>query len=76
MLNRKYEFKGMDLTLDVYEKLRAVVELLAEGSGRSFDAELAAFTRSRTYAVLVDPRSLMWSESPRFVTEEYLREVS
>ena len=73
-MNRKYEFKGIDLTLDVYEKLRAVVEMASEHSGRPFDDELASFTRSRTYAALVDPRSLIWSESPRFIVGEYLRE--
>ena len=75
-LNRKYEYKGIDLTLDVYEKVNAVVGMLAERDGRAFDDVLADFMASATYAALVTPQSLMWSETPRFIVEEYDRERS
>ena len=30
MLTKKYEYHGMDITLDVLEKISAVVELIAQ----------------------------------------------
>ena len=74
-LTSKYVYKGMDITLDVYEKLRAVVEILAKHEARPFDDCLVDFTSSQTYKALSVPDSLMWSESAPFIVDEYYREL-
>lgn len=74
-MTSKYVYKGIDITLDVYEKLRAVVELIAAREGRAFDDCLGSFTSSLTYKALANPKTLMWSESAPFVVEEYYREL-
>ena len=37
MLGEKYVYHGMDITMDVYEKIRSTVELLAESEQVSFE---------------------------------------
>lgn len=73
-MSGEYFYNGMDITLDVYEKLRETVELLAAEDGVSFDEELVAFALSATYAALADTRTLMWSEPPGYIAEDYRRE--
>ena len=73
-MNSKYVYKGIDITLDVYEKITSVVELISKRDNLSFDEALAQFARSDTYRALADPRTLMWSESAPFVLNEYSAE--
>ena len=74
-MNKKYEYNGIDVTMDIYEKIRSTVDLLARESGADFDDELAAFVESRTYIALVNPRTLMWSESARYIADDYRMEA-
>ena len=73
-MTSKYLYKGIDITLDVYEKLAAVVEQIAQQDCIGFDEAFVQFTPSQTYEALSDPRSLMWSESVPFIVSEYQRE--
>ena len=75
-MTEKYLYHGMDITLDVYEKIRTVVEMLAEKEQRSFDEMYLIFAGSRTYTALEKPDSLMWAESAEFIVDEYDREVA
>ncbi len=69
----KYMYHGMDITLDVYEKLCMVIEMLAEKEKKSFDECYARFSASRAYEALQNGESLMWSESAEFILDEYYR---
>lgn len=75
-MTSKYTYKGMDITMDVYDKIQSVVELLALEDGLTFDEAYRAFAGSRVLASLQNPRTLMWSESPAFIVGEYRRELS
>lgn len=74
-MTSKYFYKGIDITLDVYEKLAAVLEEIALRDRIGFDEAFVRFAPSRTYEALSDPRSLMWSESVPFIVNEYQCEL-
>ena len=73
MLTKKYEYHGMDITLDVLEKIRAVVELIAQKENKSFDEAYIDFVNSNAYESLVNPMTVMWSESAEYILDEYYR---
>ena len=73
-MTSKYIYKGMDLTLDIYEKLRHVIELIAEHEKISFDEAYLKFSKSHTYWCLQTPATLMWGESDEFIVDEFYRE--
>ncbi len=74
-MTSKYIYKGMDLTLDIYEKIRHVVELIAEAKQISFDEAYFQFAQSHTYWCLATPATAMWGESDEFILDEYLAET-
>lgn len=73
MLTKKYEYHGMDITLDVLEKISAVVELIAQKENKSFDEAYIDFVNSNAYESLVNPMTVMWSESAEYILDEYYR---
>lgn len=75
-MTSKYAYKGMDITMDVYDKIQSVVELLAQEDGLTFEEAYRAFAGSRALVSLQNPKTLMWSESPAFIVEEYRQEAS
>lgn len=75
-MTSKYEYHGIDITLDVYEKMRSVIEMIAHWKKTTFDEAFAAFAASKTYAALQKPDSLMWAESAEFIFDEFCREES
>lgn len=64
----------MDLTLDIYEKLRHVVELIAAQKKISFDEAYLIFSKSHTYWCLQTPATAMWGENDEFIVDEFNRE--
>ena len=73
-MEAKFIYKGMDLTLDYYEKVRKVVESIADQEKKDFDECYEIFAGSQTYEALREPESLMWSESIGFIVDEFYRE--
>ncbi len=73
-LTSKYAYKGMDITMDVYDKIHFVVELPAKEDGSTFDDAYRAFVKSWTLTSVQAPATLMWSESHAFIVDEYRRE--
>ncbi|WP_165044988.1 hypothetical protein [Adlercreutzia sp. ZJ138] len=73
-MDSKYTYKGIDITLDVYEKLTDVLELISKEDSITFDEAFRVFAGSLTYEALADPRTLMWSESAPFILDEFQRE--
>lgn len=73
-MTSKYVYKGMDLTLDIYETIRRVVQAIADKDSISFDDAYLLFSKSHTYWCLQTPATLMWSESVEFILDEYYRE--
>ncbi|MCD7771150.1 MAG: hypothetical protein LUH23_03565 [Oscillospiraceae bacterium] len=70
----KYTYHGMDITMDVYEKIQSVVELIAKKENKSFDECYAMFSKSRTYRNIQLTNTEMWAESAEFIVDEYYRE--
>ena len=73
-MTKKYEYHGMDITLDVLEKIRAVVELISQKENKSFDEAYIDFVNSSIYESIVNPMTLMWSESAEYIVDEYYRQ--
>ncbi len=72
-MGSKYVYHGIDITLDVYEKICSVIELMTEKERRSFDECYLLFSSSEVYEILQNEESLMWSESAEYLLDEYYR---
>ena len=73
-MTSKYVYKGMDLTLDIYETIRRVVQGIADRENSSLDEAYLLCSKSHTYWCLQTPATLMWSESVEFMLEGLYRE--
>ena len=73
-MEKKYLYKGQDITLDILFKQEHVVSIIAEKDGEEFDAVYDDFLQSKTYGALQNTASLMWTESAEFIADEYYRE--
>ncbi|MCD8049736.1 MAG: hypothetical protein LUG52_09135 [Clostridia bacterium] len=74
-MTEKYVYHGIDITLDVYEKIRAAVEIIAEKEGISFDECFVEFAKSRTYRNIQLIETMMWAESAEYIVDDYYREI-
>ncbi len=72
-MGSKYKYHGIDITLDVYEKICSVIELMAEKENKPFDECYRLFSSSQVYELLQNEESLMWSESAEYLLDEYYR---
>ena len=73
-MTSKYVYKGMDLTLDIYEQICRVVEMIARTENLSFEDAYFLFSKSNTYWCLQTPATVMWGESDGFIVDEFYRE--
>ncbi len=73
-LSRKYVHKEIDLTVDIYEKIHRVTELIAEEKHISFEEALGQFVKSHAYWCLQTPATAMWGESDEFILNEFMAE--
>ena len=73
-MSEKYIYHGMDITLDVYEKIRTVAELIAAREGISFEEAYLRFSESKAYASLQNTETVMWSESAEYIVDEFYRQ--
>lgn len=69
----KYTYHGIDITLDVYEKICSIIELMVEKENKPFDECYRLFFSSQVYELLQNEESLMWSESAEYLLDEYYR---
>ncbi len=72
-MSSKYVYHGIDITLDVYEKICSVIELMAEKEQKPFDECYLLFSSSQVYELLQNEESMMWSESAEYLLDEYYR---
>jgi len=72
-LSEKYVYHGINITFDVYEKIKSVAELLAEKENVSFEDACILFAQSPVYYALQNTESLYWYESPEYLVDEYYR---
>ena len=72
---KKYEYHGLDITLDIMDKIRNVVDFIANKENKNFEEAYYLFAKSNTYNSLVTPDTLMWSESSEFIADEFYREL-
>lgn len=66
-------YHGTDITLDIYEKIGTVVEMIAAQEYITFEEAYQRFAESRTYALLQNTNTLMWAESTEYIVDEYYR---
>lgn len=72
-MSEKYFYHGINITMDVYEKIRRVVELIAENEAISFEKAFQCFAESTVYDNLQNSNTMMWSESSEYIVCEYYR---
>ena len=72
-MSEKYVYHGIDITLDVYDMLKDVVELIAKRECVSFEDAYILLADSKLYTRLQNMETLYWSESPEFLFEEFYR---
>ena len=72
-MGEKYVYHGIDITLDMYEKISSVVEILSDMEKKSFDDTFALLLRSSLYSALQNPDTALWAESAEFLADEYYR---
>ncbi len=72
-MSEKYVYHGMDITLDVYEKIKSVVELIAEKEKMSFEDAYLEFSESPVYIALQNTETVMWYECPEYIVDEFYR---
>ena len=75
-MNKKYVYRGQDITLDVYEKIKATVELLAEKENLPFEDAYLKFATSPVYVALQNTETVLWYESPQYLVDEYYRKAT
>ncbi|GHV04307.1 hypothetical protein FACS189485_09400 [Spirochaetia bacterium] len=75
-MEKKYMYKGQDITLDILFKEEHILSIIAEKDGKKFDDSYDDFLQSKTYGALQNTASLMWTESAEFIADEYYREKS
>ncbi len=63
----------MDITLDVYEKIKAVVELIAKKDKLSFEDAYLEFSKSSVYEAMQNTETVLWYESPEYIVDEYYK---
>ena len=73
-LSHKYMLEKTDLTLDIYEKIHGVAELIAKEKQISFEEALGEFMKSHAYWCLQTPATAMWGESDEFILDEFMAE--
>ena len=74
-MDKKYLYKGTDITIDIIMKIEHVVRIIAEKSRSGFDDCYREFAGSKTYIALQNTESVLWAESAEFIVDEYYREL-
>jgi hypothetical protein len=74
MNEKKYSYKGKDLTTLILLKIEHIVGLIADRENRSFDECYPEFVSSRAYVNLSNSDTLLWGESAEFIVDDYYRE--
>lgn len=75
MVEFRYFFHDLDITLDLYEKIQACVELIAEKENISFEDAYEKLSSSNAFRVLKIPDSLMWYENKEYIVSQYYKEI-
>lgn len=72
-MSEKYVYHGIDITLDVYDKIKSVVELIAEKEKLSFEDAYLEFSQSSVYEALQNTETVMWEESPQYIMTQFYK---
>lgn len=72
-MSEKYIYHGIDITLDVYEKIKDVAELISQKEDISFEDAFIEFAESSVYEALQNTETLLWYESPEYLVDEIYR---
>lgn len=75
-MSEKYVYHGMDITLDIYEKISTVVEMISSNENISFEQAYQNFSESVTYRALQLTDTVMWSESSEYIVDDYYRNMA
>ena len=69
-----YTFNGKDITMNVCIQIKAVIKLLQEKFGISFEDAAMRFYKSETYKILQNTENTLWTESAEYIVDRYLEE--
>lgn len=69
-----YTFNGKDITMNVCIQIKAVIKLLQEKFGISFEDAAMCFYKSETYKILQNTENTLWAESAEYIVDRYLEE--
>lgn len=72
-MSEKYVYHGIDITLDVYDRIKEVAELIAKKEMITFEDAYILLADSKLYTGLQNMETLYWSESPEYLLEEFYR---
>ncbi|MCL2808260.1 MAG: hypothetical protein FWD27_08960 [Coriobacteriia bacterium] len=75
-MNEVYSYKGKNLTTLVLTKIEHVASIVASREMISFELAYRSFISSKTFDILQNMQTLLWSESAEFIVEEYYRETT
>jgi hypothetical protein len=67
-------YKEQDISVIILMVLERVVSLIAQQDNTSFECSYHQFLSSATYSRLLNPKTLMWSESAEFIADDYYLE--
>lgn len=76
MKDRIYEFNGKNITMNVCIQIRAVIDVLQERLNIGFVEAIDQFYNSRTYTTLQDVKNGFWAESPEYIADKFMEEIS
>ncbi|MGL4484407.1 MAG: hypothetical protein ACRCUS_05600 [Anaerovoracaceae bacterium] len=73
-MTKKYFFKETDITIDIIFLIEKVVTIISEKEKKSFDECYEKFLKSKTYAGLTNPSTMLWTESAEYIVDDFYRE--
>lgn len=66
-----YTFNGKDITMNVCIQIRAVIDVIQERLGISFEDAAILFYKSQTYKTLQNTENALWAESAEYIADRY-----
>ena len=75
-MNEIYVFNGKDITMNVCIQIRAVADVLQKRLNKGFVEIIEKFYNSKTYETLQDVRNGFWAESPEYIADRFIDEMS
>ena len=73
-MDNKIFYQNQDITFILVIKTEHTARLIAERKGIEFEDAYAAFVHSSTNKALMNPESLLWTESAEYIADMFEQE--